>query len=99
MKVNIFIIFLFLIRVIPVLSQTDNLQNNKDASDVPKIAFTETEYDFGTIQSGGNAIHYFVFSNTGRVPLFILNVRTTCGNSLYSSTLMTRNWQQNIAFR
>ncbi len=78
MKVNIFIIFLFLIRVIPVLAQTDNLQNNKDASDVSRIVFTETEYDFGTIQSGGNAVHYFVFSNTGKVPLFILNVRTSC---------------------
>lgn len=79
MKINILIILLFLIRVIPAFPQTDNLQSKKDAPDALRIAFTETEYDFGTIHSGGNAVHYFVFSNTGRVPLVILNVRTSCG--------------------
>jgi hypothetical protein len=79
MKINFFIIFLFLISLIPAFPQIDNPQTNKDASDAPRIAFAEIEYDFGTIHSGGNAVHYFVFSNMGRVPLVILNVRTSCG--------------------
>jgi hypothetical protein len=79
MKIRILLIFLFLIRIIPAFSQGDNLKSKDGTSDMPNIAFTETEYDFGTIRSGGNAVHYFVFSNTGRVPLVILNVRTACG--------------------
>lgn len=79
MKINILIIFLFLIRIIPAFPQVDHLQSKNNASDMPNIAFAETEYDFGTIHSGGDAVHYFVFSNTGRVPLVILNVRTSCG--------------------
>jgi hypothetical protein len=79
MKINILIIFLLLIRVLPAFPQVDKLQSKKDASDGPRITFIETEYDFGIIQSGGNAVHYFVFSNTGKIPLVILNVRTSCG--------------------
>jgi len=79
MKIIILIIIIFLIRIIPGFPQVDNRQIKNDYSDPPKIAFAETEYDFGTIDFGGNAVHYFVFSNTGRVPLVILNVRTSCG--------------------
>ena len=79
MKINILILFIFLIRAIPGFPQVADRQIKNDDSDAPKISFTETEYDFGTIDFGGNAVHYFVFSNTGRVPLVILNVRTSCG--------------------
>jgi len=79
MKINILILFIFLIRVSPGFSQVTNRQITNDDSDAPKIVFTETEFDFGTIDFGGNAVHYFVFSNKGRVPLVILNVRTSCG--------------------
>jgi hypothetical protein len=79
MKINILIIFLFLISSLSAFPQTVKMQSKKDASDVPAITFSETEYDFGTIQSGAEALHYFVFSNTGKVPLVILNVRSACG--------------------
>jgi len=79
MKINILILFIFLIRVIPGFPQVADRQIKNNNSDAPKIAFAETEYDFGTIDSRGNAVHYFVFTNTGRVPLVILNVRTSCG--------------------
>lgn len=79
MKINVLIIFLFLFGIIPAFSQADDLQGKNDAPDVPGISFSEIEYDFGTIYSGGNAVHYFIFSNTGKVPLIILNVRTSCG--------------------
>ncbi len=66
------IIILYSIVVSPLFSQTD-------VSNVPQINFEEKEYDFGTVKSGGEAIHYFVFSNTGNTPLVISNVRTSCG--------------------
>ncbi len=70
MKIRIFYIIVFLsIFGTSLFSQ----------SDVPKINFVEKEYDFGTVKSGDEAIHYFVFSNRGTVPLVISNVRTSCG--------------------
>ena len=45
----------------------------------PLISFSETEYDFGTVRTGDEAVHYFVFSNTGNAPLAIVNVRASCG--------------------
>jgi hypothetical protein len=44
-----------------------------------RIAFEKTEFDFGVIRYGSEAVHFFVFSNTGDAPLVILNVRTSCG--------------------
>ncbi len=56
-----------------------NSENKKGSPDEPTISFSETEYDFGTIRTGSEAVHYFVFSNSGKTPLVILNVRTSCG--------------------
>ena len=70
MKVrNFYIIVILSVFYSPLFSQTD----------VTKINFQEKEYDFGTVKSGDEAIHYFVFINEGSVPLAISNVRTSCG--------------------
>jgi hypothetical protein len=45
----------------------------------PRLSFAETEYDFGVLAPGDEAVHYFVFTNTGDKPMVILNVRTSCG--------------------
>ncbi|HOC48540.1 MAG: DUF1573 domain-containing protein [Bacteroidales bacterium] len=45
----------------------------------PRLSFSETDYDFGILAPGDEAIHYFVFTNTGDKPLVIINVRTSCG--------------------
>lgn len=79
MKINILTILLVLLTGLSALSQSDKGQGNKDVSGGSAITFSETEYDFGTIESGSDAAHYFVFSNRGTVPLVILNVRTSCG--------------------
>ena len=50
-----------------------------DAGGGPQIAFTETENDFGEMSPGDEAVHYFVYSNTGDAPLVIVNVRASCG--------------------
>lgn len=79
MKIKNLIILLILTFILPAFTPAEKLPGTQDTPDKPRITFTETEYDFGTIKYGGNAVHYFVFSNTGKVPLAIQNVRSSCG--------------------
>jgi len=79
MKTRIYFIIILLILVVPAFSQTEKTADLKEVSKATEISFLETEYDFGTVKSGGDAIHYFVFLNTGSDPLVISNVRTSCG--------------------
>jgi hypothetical protein len=44
-----------------------------------KIKFEKTNHDFGEIKYGGEASFDFKFSNTGKSPLILDNVRSTCG--------------------
>ncbi len=50
-----------------------------DTTELARIAFEETEYDFGEVQEGSIVEHEFVFKNVGKVPLSILNARSSCG--------------------
>ena len=43
------------------------------------ISFVQTEYDFGKIQLNQKAEYVFKFINSGKEPLIIQNVVTTCG--------------------
>ena len=45
----------------------------------PKITFEQTTYDFGTIRKASKATVDFVFKNTGKEPLVLTNVRSSCG--------------------
>ncbi len=45
----------------------------------PLIQFEETEYNFGTIKQGDIIEHEFKFKNTGKRPLIIRKVTTSCG--------------------
>ncbi|WP_320053654.1 DUF1573 domain-containing protein [uncultured Acetobacteroides sp.] len=46
----------------------------------PVINFTKTTHDFGQIEEKGGPVSYsFAFSNTGRVPLILTNVVSSCG--------------------
>jgi len=49
------------------------------SDDGARINFATTEYDFGTMAPGDEAVHYFVFTNDGDAPLVIVNVRASCG--------------------
>jgi hypothetical protein len=44
-----------------------------------EIKFNQTEYEFGTLSFKANAEMSFEFSNTGKSPLIILDVKTSCG--------------------
>ncbi len=45
----------------------------------PKMEFTETAFDFGTIEGGVPVEHVFKFKNTGEAPLVIVNATSSCG--------------------
>lgn len=68
------------------VSQTTPKENKKaDAvKEEPKpksaeIQFTKTVHDYGTIFEGGNGECEFEFKNTGKEPLVLSNVTSSCG--------------------
>jgi hypothetical protein len=50
-----------------------------DTNQLARIAFEEHEFDFGEATEGDIVNHSFKFTNTGKVPLTIMNARSTCG--------------------
>ena len=50
-----------------------------DTSKVSKIAFEESIISFGSINEGEKVEKIYRFTNTGRYPLYILDVYGTCG--------------------
>jgi len=51
----------------------------QDTTNVAKISFEEDMYDFGQVSEGEKVNHVFSFTNTGKVPLVINDVKSTCG--------------------
>jgi hypothetical protein len=45
----------------------------------PQLSFVKVEHDFGTIEQHSEAIAVFEFTNTGKQPLILTDVRTSCG--------------------
>jgi hypothetical protein len=46
----------------------------------PILAFSEKEFNFGTIkETDGERVHDFQFTNQGKVPLIVNNVKSSCG--------------------
>ncbi len=60
-------------------AQTPPAENKAEAEELPHIEFKETTHDFGQIPLQADATHEFTFSNTGKVPLVLSNVRASCG--------------------
>ncbi|WP_340154061.1 DUF1573 domain-containing protein [uncultured Marivirga sp.] len=50
-----------------------------ESTNGPEITFEESNHDFGDITQGDVVEHIFKFENTGKQPLIISNVKTTCG--------------------
>lgn len=51
----------------------------KPEGPIPSFEWTETEYDFGTINEDDVVTHTYTFKNTGEAPLIIEGVRPSCG--------------------
>src|SRR5687767_4751003 len=52
----------------------------QDATPVPEVLqMKETAFNFGTIPQGKPVYHFFEVTNTGKEPLKIDNVQTSCG--------------------
>ena len=79
MKIKISFFGLLLIFVLHAFTPVERTEYGKIVPEGPRISFKETLYDFGEIITGAEAIHYFVFTNTGESPLVVLNVRASCG--------------------
>ena len=59
-------------------------QNNpvpiaKNEENIAVISFEVKEHDFGDIKQGDIVEHTFEFKNSGKMPLIIAGVQTTCG--------------------
>ena len=50
-----------------------------DSSQLARIAFDHSSYDFGVISQGDSVRHVFTFTNPGKVPLLISDAKSTCG--------------------
>ncbi len=48
-------------------------------TDVAVFALENTTHDFGKIKQGEPVTHEFKFTNTGKTPLVITNVKPSCG--------------------
>lgn len=47
--------------------------------DFPVISFDKTEHDFGEIENGTPVETTFSYTNTGKAPLVVTNIKSTCG--------------------
>jgi hypothetical protein len=45
----------------------------------PEISFEKTVHDYGTVPYNGDGKCQFTFTNTGKEPLILTNVRSSCG--------------------
>jgi len=50
-----------------------------DTNDLARITYDEATFDFGTVNEGDVVEHTFFFTNSGKIPLTILNCRSSCG--------------------
>ena len=54
-------------------------ERDANAGDFPVISFDESEHDFGTIVNGTPVETKFKYTNTGKAPLVVSNIKSTCG--------------------
>lgn len=54
-------------------------EREAEASKYPVMTFTESEFDFGTIDQGAPQEHVFTFKNDGDADLIIVDAKSSCG--------------------
>ena len=60
-------------------AETNTGNSSVNTGPLPVINFSQTEFDFGTINEGDIVEHVFQFTNSGQVPLIIQKATATCG--------------------
>jgi len=75
MRTKIFIVSLIFLFIVSCNEKSGNKADRKPA----KIEFEETNHDFGEVEFGGDASVDFIFTNKGKSPLILEDVRSTCG--------------------
>ena len=68
----------------PTNNTTANTQQTQQTPPVPTgpttvMAFSETEFEFGTVQDGEKVSHTYKFKNTGNEPLILSDAKGSCG--------------------
>ena len=66
------------------LKAQDAPQAVKPNPNAPVISFDKLTNDYGKIQHGGNGDCVFKFTNTGKEPLILSDVRASCGCTIPS---------------
>jgi len=61
------------------LAQTTPVTPVADNPNAPEISFSKTVHDYGTVYKDGDGTCDFTFTNTGKEPLVLSNVRSSCG--------------------
>ncbi len=79
MKTLKLLIVFFISLTLTGYSQNTAKPEKKDNKKAPEITFESNFYDYGIIQQGSDGIHEFVFKNTGKSPLILTNVKSSCG--------------------
>jgi hypothetical protein len=54
-------------------------ERDATAGDFPVITFEEVEHDFGTIMDGTPVETVFKYTNTGKSPFVVSNIKSSCG--------------------
>ena len=54
-------------------------EREAESSKYPVMTFTESEFDFGTIDQGTPQEHIFTFKNDGDADLVIVDAKSSCG--------------------
>jgi len=64
-----------------VKSENVTQAQERDAAsiDFPVLTFDKTEHDFGEIENGTPVETVFTYTNTGKAPLVITDIKSTCG--------------------
>jgi hypothetical protein len=66
-------------KISSIIRSPINSDGTVDTSNVAKMTFETSTFDFGEVKEGEIVKHVFKFTNTGKVPLIINNARSTCG--------------------
>ena len=69
----------------------DAAERDASSGNFATLSFEEAEHDFGTIQHGTPVETIFKYKNTGKSPLVVSNIQSTCGCTVPS------DWTKQVA--